>query len=307
MNRSYHRRMAIHAILAAVLTFCAATLAYPLGAEAQFSGLAETDHHAEPGVPFYVEPVMPSPTVRLQTHIVPTTLLTGSVTQVVFRPLVSFDFSDSVVGEASLPLLLQAHESETRFHLGNPRFGLEFPILVEGDVHRWTLALDLFLPVIQIDDDVLVDSLVDRVDFALASASMPHLVSDFTPEAVGPVIGTHYRVEAEGIAVHAGVDFPMFIDFDFDADGFFEDFDFGLRYGLGVSYAAGQIYPTVEFVGFTALSADEVETAALVAAGVRGAFNGFEPGIAVGIPVSTALEAIDSAISVSIELAYRFE
>ena len=286
------------------------TLTTPVAAQPQLD-LAGTSHHAGPGVPFWAEPVLPSQTLRLQTSIAPATFNEESILLVPIRLLGSFDFSSSVVGEASFPILLVNFADETRLELGNPRIGLEIPLLVKGTMHRWTFSLDLFLPVAQVfepeNPDEALDAAKSLANYGLAVAAFPNLVPDFMPEQISPVPGTHYRLVVQKFSAHVGVDLPLMINFDFDSDTFFDDFNFGIRYGGGFSYDLRPVFPTLDLLGYTSLSGDEAETTFLAALGIRGAFQNFEPGVSVAFPITTPVEALSTSVIVNIDLAYSFE
>src|SRR5262245_35387934 len=89
-----------------------------------------------PGVPYLVETVLPVPSIRLQTHFMPLSVGVGDASTdtflVPFRIHGAWFFSESVVGEASLPFLLSfPSEGDSGFDLGNPRIGMEFPVVSE--------------------------------------------------------------------------------------------------------------------------------------------------------------------------------
>ena len=269
-----------------------------------------TSHHADADVPLWAEPVLPAPTIRLQTAIAPISIGDASVILVPMRLLSSFDFSDKVMGEASIPFVIAAWDNETRIQVGNPRLGLEFPILIKGAMHRWTLSFDFLLPITQIGEpenpDELVSALERILDYAVTTSAFPNLVPDFMPEQLTATIGTHYRAVVQDFTVHAGVDFPLYLNFDFDADTFFDDVNYGLRYGAGFSYDFRPVYPILEFVGYTWLSGDETATTMLAALGARFAFQKFEPGISIAYPFLTADDELETSVYVNVELAYRF-
>ena len=281
-------------------------LSAPVAAQPQLD-LAGTSHHAGPGVPFWAEPVLPSTTLRLQTSIAPATLNEESLVLVPMRVLGSFDFSSSVIGEASFPILLANFADETRVELGNPRIGIEVPLLIKGTMHRWTFSLDLFVPVSQIGEDDPLDAALSVRNYGLAVAAFPNLAPDFMPEQLSPVPGTHYRLVVQKFSAHIGVDMPLMVNFDFDSDTFFDDFNYGIRYGGGFSYDLRPVFPTLDLLGYTSLSGDETETTFLAALGIRGAFQNFEPGVSVAFPITTPVEARETSVLVNVDLAYRFE
>ena len=111
----------------------------------------------------------------------------------------------------------------------------------------------------------------------------------------------------QDFTVHAGVDFPFMLNFDFDADTFFDEVNYGLRYGAGFSYDFRPVFPVLEILGYTGLSGDETETTMLAALGARFAFQEFEPGFSIAYPFVVAGDALDTSVYVNIELAYRFQ
>ena len=273
--------------------------------------LGGASHHADADVPLWTEPVLPAPTIRLQTTIAPTTFNDSQLILVPIRLLSSFDFSDKVIGEASIPFMIAAYEDDTRLQIGNPRLGLEFPVLIKGAMHRWTLSFDFFLPITQVgepEDEEEAEAVDNRMlDYALAVSAFPNMVPDFSPEQLTATIGTHYRVTVQDFTAHAGVDFPLMINFDFDADTFFDEFNYGLRYGAGLSYDLRPVFPTLDILGYTNLSADETATTMLAALGARFAFQKFEPGVSVAFPFTVAGDALETSVYVTVELAYRFQ
>jgi hypothetical protein len=304
-----------------------------------------------PGVPYVTEPVLPDPNVRLQTHFVPVTRHVAEDVSVddflvPFRLYGAMMMTDSVVGEASIPFLLTfpgtadgVAERDTGFDLGNPRIGFEWPIFSVGQRHRISLSFDMFLPFSQIslgdseldlatgtirrDPQDVADALERRGRYGLAATLLPQLAPDFLPETFTVMPGVHYRFRQAGIVTHLNLDIPAYLGFDFSQPKFFHENFLGLRYGLGFTYEARPVYPSLEITGVTTFAHDdpaalpeatpveiETTTALLATLGVRFAFGTWEPGVAVTYPITLGGDVgdmLDPVVYIHFELAYRFQ
>jgi hypothetical protein len=238
-----------------------------------------------------------------------------------------------VVGEGSLPILSAfPDQGDGGAEIGNPRIGMEFPVLSEGlFTHRWTVSLDFFLPFAQVNDSppcasgserttLEVPDCVSQSDYqgtlerigryGVGSAALPTLQPDLAPDRFSTVIGTHYRLRKGRFITQVGVDLPILMGFDLGfqhPDGtLLHEVDTALRYGAAFGVNVKPVFPSLEFVGVSQLSGDDDATALLASLGVRAAFREFEPGLAVTYPITLGPDDLEgSSVYVSIELAYR--
>lgn len=303
-----------------------------------------------PAVPFVTEPVLPDTNVRLQMQFIPVTQNFGAASVsdflVPFRIYGAWMMSESVVGEASLPLLLTfpgsadgVADRSTGFDVGNAKIGLEWPIFSEGQRHRLSLSFDMFLPLSQISNgeselniatgeiDRNVQDLADaaerRARYGLAATLLPNLAPDYLAETFTVVPGLHYRLRQAGVVMHVSLDIPAYLGFDFSQPKFFHQNFLGLRYGVEVGYEARPIYPTLEFTGVTTFSHDDPSTlpgqpaakvdtftAVLATLGVRAMLGAWEPGVGVTYPITLGGDTgdvLDTSVYIHFEMAYRFE
>jgi len=293
-----------------------------------------------PGIPFLLEPVLPVPSLRLQLFFAPVGIEVNDPTadqpRYVGTELSRDDFlmpirldgvwffSDSVVGEASLPFLVSfPGEGDNAFDIGNGRIGLEFPAVVAGgEQHRFSIALDLYLPFAQIrhKDHTAEEIRAKGGRYELATAALPWLAPDFSPETFTPVVGLHYRLRQGKIVTNVVLDAPIYIGFDYNQDTLFHEVWGGLRYGVEATYAARPVFPTLEVVGVTTFAHNDpsrlpgeptreigTETSLLVALGLRAAFGLWEPGVAVTYPIILGDENLNTTVYAQVELTYRFQ
>lgn len=267
-----------------------------------------------PMVPFLAEPIEPRPAARLQTHFLPLSDANTDLStfQMPFLFAGSWNFSGSVIGEASLPMILTfPEEGDTGFDIGNVKIGIEAPVMIEGARHRWTVSFDLFLPFSQIGHgdetaEDLANAAVRRGRQAMAASVLPSLAPSLTAETFTPVLGTHYRFNESKFVTMVGFGIPLFLGFDFNALNFFNDNHVGLRYDLAFGYDARPVFPTLELTGLTSFD-DETATSLVTTLGIRGAFDNFEPGVAISYPIVVGNDAVESIVLAHIEFVYRFD